>query len=143
MATVYSEPTRTGVAATITLSSVTTTSTATSSAIDNSTNNDPFFLIQLKWKTGASGTSTTGLVNVYVNRSADGGTTYDDAKGGDLVGTLYVAANATTYIYSWSTRGILMGDHFKLTVENQGGGTSDTTAGNFSLTYQGIKPTNT
>jgi hypothetical protein len=126
---------------TATLNSVATNTFVTSSAIDNSANLYVNARIQLKWKTGAAGTSATGYVNVYLIASADGGTTYDD-NNKLLIGQLPVIANATTYIGSFSTAPF--GDlpsHFKIGVENQGGGTSDTTAGNFLLQYAGHKYT--
>ena len=137
---VYTEATASVATATITLASVATNTFALSSAVDNSTTKYPFIVGVLTWKTGAAGTTTAGFVNIYLVRSVDGGTIYED-NNKLLVGSFPVIANATTYIGSFDTRGLVLGDHFKLAVENQGGGTSDTTAGNFSLKYQGIIPT--
>lgn len=124
---------------TITLSSLANATFATSSAIDNSTNKYLSALVQLKWKTGAAGTSSTGYVAVYLIRSADAGTTYDD-NNKVLLGTMPVAANATTYVGSWDTAPLgALGSSWKLAVENQGGGTSDTVAGSFTMKFGGVK----
>lgn len=123
---------------TITLSSVTNGSTATSSAIDNSTNKFLSALIQLKIKTGASGTSSTGSFSVYLIRSADGGTTYDST--GVLIAVMPATANATTYTLTTSTEPFgSVGTSWKVAVVNNSGGTTDTTAGNHSCVFTGIK----
>jgi hypothetical protein len=126
---------------TITLASTTNTTIQTSSAIDNSTNLFLEARVQLKWKTGASGTSATGFVNVYLIGSPDGGTTYDD-NNKTLLGTMAVVANATVYTDSWSTAPLgTLPKFWKVAVENQGGGASDTTGGNFLCQFEGIKYT--
>lgn len=123
---------------TITLSSVTNGSTATSSAIDNSTNKFLSANIQVKFKTGASGTSSTGSFSVYLIRSADGGTTYDST--GTLIGTQPATANATTYIQTFPTEPFgPLGTSWKVAVVNNSGGTTDTTAGNHSCVFTGVK----
>lgn len=123
---------------TITLSSVSNGSSATSSAIDNSTNKFLSANVTVKFKTGASGTATTGTVNVFVARSADGGSTYDDGKA--FIGSIAAIANATTYTSTFSTEQIgPLGSHWKLVVVNNSGGTSDTTAGNHSAVFAGVK----
>jgi hypothetical protein len=123
---------------TITLSSLATAGTATSSAIDNSTNKFLSANVTVKVKTGAASTSATGSWSVFVARSADGGSTYDDGKA--FIGAISTIANATTYISTFSTESIgPLGSHWKLVVVNNGGGTSDTTAGNHSAVFAGIK----
>jgi hypothetical protein len=123
---------------TITLSSLTTGSSATSSAVDNSSNKFLSANITLKVKTGASGTSATGSWSAFVARSADSGSTYDDGKA--FIGSIATVANATTYISTFSTESIgPLGSHWKLVVTNNGGGTSDTTGGNHSAVFAGVK----
>jgi hypothetical protein len=121
---------------TITLSSVTNTSVALSSAIDNSTSKYVEAIVQVKIKTGAAGTSATGFFNVYIVRSTDGGTSYADSTD-ELLGTIPAVANATTYNRAF--RSAIPGTHFKIAVENRSGGTTDTTAGNHSCVYSGVK----
>lgn len=122
---------------TITLSSVTNTSTAVSSAVDNSSNKFVEAIVTVKIKTGASGTSATGFFNVYLVRSVDGGATYADNTD-YLLGSIPAVANATTYTRSFPIPAPL-GSHFKIAVENRAGGTTDTTSGNHSVVYTGVK----
>lgn len=138
MATITLNVTDSG-SVTITLASLTNGSANVSSAIDNSSTKYLEALIQVKVKTGASGTAATGLTNVYLVRSADGGTTYDDNTR-VLLGTLPTVANATTYIATFSTAPVgALGSHWKVAVENRSGATFDTTAGNHSCVYAGVK----
>jgi hypothetical protein len=96
---------------TVALASLTNSSARASTAVDNSTNLFLDALVQLKVKTGASGTTATGTVNVYAYGTANGGTNYTDgATGTDaaitltnppnavLIGTINCVAVATTYI---------------------------------------------
>lgn len=135
MATVTANITNTN-AVTITLNSLANASTATSSAVDNSTNKYVEIVVRVKVKTGASGTSATGYYNVYIVRSTDGGTDYSDSTD-ELIGTIPAIANATTYARAF--RAALPGTHFKIAVENRAGGTTDTTAGNHEVEYSGVK----
>lgn len=124
---------------TITLASLASASTNTSSAVDNSSNKFLEALVQVKILTGASGASVTGYTNIWLIRSADGGTTYDDA-GRVLIGTLPTAANATTYIGSFSTAMAgALGSHWKIAVENRSGTTFNATGGNHSAAFAGLK----
>lgn len=126
-------------AITITLASLANNTAVASSAIDNSTNKFVEAVIQLKVRTNAAGTSATGVVNVFLVRSADGGTTYDDSTRVYL-GQLPTIANATTYIGSFSTAPVGgLGSHWKLGVENRSGAALDSTAGNHSASFAGIK----
>lgn len=143
---------------TCTLASLTNGSARASTVIDNTTNLYLDALVQIKVKTGASGTSTSGYINVYAYATADGGTTYTDgATGSDaaitmtvppneiLIGQFYCVANATTYKSSpfsvaWAFNGILP-DHWGIIIENKTGGTLDTTEGNHAKFYQGVYAT--
>lgn len=124
---------------TITLASLANGSTNASNAIDNSTNLFLSANVQVKVRTGSSGAAATGVTNVYLVRSADGGTTYDDSTR-TLLGTLATNANSTTYINTWSTEPLgQLGTHWKIAVENRSGGTFDSTAGNHSAAFAGFK----
>lgn len=123
---------------TVTIASLATGSTNTSSAVDNSTTKYLEAVVQVKIKTNAAGTSATGYCNIWLVRSADGGTTYDDTSR-NLLGTLPTVANATTYIGSWSTAPYgAIGTSWKITVENQSGAALDSTAGSHLAQYAGV-----
>ena len=122
-------------AITITLTSVTNGSTATSSAIDNSTNLYVSALVKVQVKTNASGTSATGSCSVFLIRSTDGGTAYDD---GLFLGSLATVANATTYTRIFSTEPLgPLGTKWKIAVVNNSGATLDASTGGAQFT--GVK----
>lgn len=134
---------------TVTLSSMTNGSARRSAAVDNSTNLYTDALLSVIVKTGASGTSATGTWSVYLYASADDASNYTaggstDAaytmKGDEIyLGTMSAIANATTYV-GFFTIAIVTGSmprNWGLIFVNNGGGTSDTTAGNFVIKYQG------
>ena len=139
---------------TVTLASLATAGVRSAAAIDNSTNVYLDALVQVKVKTGGSGTTSTGYVNVYAYGTADGGTSYPEGCGTDttvtltaptnlrLIGVINAVSNATTYISEpMSVAGAFGGilpDHWGVAIENQTGGTFDATGGNFSVFYQGI-----
>jgi hypothetical protein len=115
--------------------------TSPSTAYDNATNKDAEGLVQVKVKTNASGTSSAGFVSVYLCRSADNGTTYDDAASGRAVrlGTFPAVANATTYIASFSTAPFgLLPQKCKVLLENQTGAALDSTGGNHAETIETV-----
>lgn len=121
---------------TITLTSVTNGSTATSSAIDNSTNKYLSANVKVQVKTNAAGTSATGSCSVFLIRSTDGGTAYDDAT--TFLGALSTVANATTYTRIFSTEQLgPLGTHWKIAVTNNSGATLDASTGGAQFT--GIK----
>lgn len=140
---------------TITLASLASLAQRASTVVDNTSNKFRDTLVQLTIKTGASGTSISGIVNVYAYGTTDGGTTYGEgATGTDasitltsppnlkLIGTINAVANATTYksnpmAVSAAFNGRLP-DHWGIVVENKALAALDTTAGNFKVTYQGI-----
>lgn len=126
-----------------------------STAIDNTTNLFQDALVHVKVKTGGSGVTSTGTVNVYAVGTADGGTTYTEgASGSDasitltvppnarLIGVINAVANATTYnggpFPVASAFGGVLPDHWAIVIENKTGGTLDTTEGNHGKWYQGV-----
>src|SRR5690349_15685357 len=120
---------------TITLTSVTNGSSATSSAIDNSTNLFVSALVKVQVKTNAAGTSATGSCSVFLIRSTDGGTAYDD---GIFLGSLATTANATTYTRIFSTEPLgSLGTKWKISVVNNSGATLDASTGGAQFT--GVK----
>ena len=139
---------------TCTLASLTNTSVRSSAAIDNTANLYLDALVQVKIKTGGSGAASTGYINIYAYGTADGGTSYPDGTGTDtgitptvptnlrLIGVINAVANATTYISEpmsvASAFGGVLPDHWGIAIENQVGGTLDSTEGNHAKFYQGI-----
>lgn len=121
---------------TITLASLANASSAVSSAIDNSTNKFVEAVVRVKVKSNAAGTSATGFVNVFIVRSTDGGTDYSDNLD-QLIGSLAVTANATTYAKAFTV--CLLGTHWKVAVENQSGAALDSTGGNHEVEFTGVK----
>lgn len=126
-------------AVTITLASLANGSSATSSAIDNSSNKFLSALVRVKLKTNAAGTSATGSCSAFLVRSTDGGTDYDDSTG-TFLGALPTAANATTYIRTFSTEPLgALGSHWKVAVVNNSGAALDSTGGSHEVEFAGIK----
>lgn len=140
---------------TVTLASLANAGFRSSAALDNSTNLYLDALVQLKVKTGASGTSASGVVNVYAYASADGGTTYPDGCGTDtgistaaelrLIGQVNVAANATTYVSNTMSVAAAFGgvlpDFWGIAVQNLAGSALDGTEGNFDKFFQPVNLT--
>jgi len=144
-----------GVAITITVASLANNSARQSTVIDNSTNVYLDALVQLKIKTNASGTATTGYVNIYAFGTVDGGTTYTENAGATdaaitltsppnavLIGRINCVANATTY-YSIpmsvaAAFGGVLPEKWGIIVENKTGAALDSTAGNHAVKYQGV-----
>lgn len=140
---------------TITIASLTNNSARQSTEVDNSSNLFLDALVQLKIKTGASGTASTGYVNVWAYATTDGGTTRSDGAGASdaaitlpsppnsvLIGRINCVANATTY-YSTAMSvaaafGGFLPEKWGIIIENKTGGTLDTTSGNHSAKYQGV-----
>lgn len=122
---------------TVTLASLANGSTATSSAIDNSTAKYLSALVQVKVKTAATGVSATGSVQIMLVRSVDGATTYDD---GIFLGSLPAIANVTTYTRTFSTELLGgLGSSWKVAVVNNSGAALDATAGSHVVQFAGIK----
>lgn len=141
---------------TCTLASLGSGSSRESTAVDNSSDLFLDVLMQLQIKSGASGTATTGYVNVYAYGTCDTGTTYTEgATGTDaaitltsptnlrLIGRLNVVANSTTYKSSpfsvAAAFGGSMPKKWGIVVENQSGGTLDSTESNHKKLYTGVK----
>ncbi len=140
---------------TLTIASLTNNSARASTAVDNTSNLYTNALVQLKIKSGASSTSSTGYVNVYAYGTADGGTTYSDGASGTdgaltmtappnirLIGSINVVANATTYksdaMSVAAAFGGVLPDHWGIVIENKTGGTLDATGGSHFAIYQGL-----
>lgn len=141
-----------GQALTISMASVTANNGRESTAVDNSSNKWVDALLVVKIRTGASGTSTTGQVNIYAYGSVDGGSTYSgNATGSDAaltptnmvqIGSIAVAANATDYksavlSVAAAFNGVLP-ERWGIAILNLAGSTLDSTSGNFSATWQGV-----
>jgi hypothetical protein len=140
-------------AITCTLNSLASAGQRQSTVINNSTSKGLDSLVQVQIKTGASGTSATGIVNIYTYGSTDGGTTYGDTVTGtdgivtltsppnlSLIGSINAVANATIYksnpmSVAAAFSGILP-QYWGIVVENKSGATLDATAGNFKTIYQ-------
>lgn len=140
---------------TISLGSLANTSARQSTEIDNSSNLFRDALVSVKVKSGASGTATTGIVNVYAYATTDGGTTRTENAGASdaaitltsppnaiLIGVIAVVANATTYYggpFSVARAfGGVLPEKWGIIIENRCGGTLDATGGNHAVTYQGV-----
>ena len=124
-------------------------------AIDNTSNLFTNALVGGKVKSGASGTTSTGTVNIYAYGSADGGTTYSDsATGSDaaitltvppnakLIGVVNVVANSTTYEYGpfdvAAAFNNVLPSSWGTILENKSGGTLSATEGDHGMHYQGV-----
>jgi hypothetical protein len=139
---------------TCTLASLGNGSARGAAAVDNSTNVFEDAMVQLTLKSGASGTTATGIVNIYATGTSDGGTTYGEGAGSDaavtltappnakLIGTINVVANATIYkstLFSVAAAfGGFLPQKWALIIENKTGGSLDATAGSFTLQYIGV-----
>lgn len=140
---------------TVTLASLTNNSTRASTYIDNSSNLFLDALVFLNIKTGASGTSSTGYVNIFAYGTSDGGSNYtENATGSDaaitlvsptnlkLIGIINCVSNATTYksgpLSVASAFSGVLPERWGIVVENKTGGTLDATEGNHLKIYQGV-----
>ena len=124
-----------------------------STVVDNTSDLFQDVLVQIQIKSGASATSTSGLVNVYAYGTVDGGTTYpDNVTGSDaaitlvvptnlrLIGQLNVVANSTTYksmpMSVAAAFGGIMPAKWGIVIENKTSGVLDTTEGTHKKLYQ-------
>ena len=126
-----------------------------SAAIDNSANLFTDILVTVKAKTGTSGVSASGTINVYACGSTDGGVTYsDNVAAGDatctltsppnaaLIGVINCVANAAVYVggpFSVANNPLWKGslpDHIVIVIENKTGAVLDPSIG--SAWYQGM-----
>lgn len=143
---------------TCTLASLANNAARASTAVDNSTNKYDDEFVQLQVKSGASGVSATGVVNVYVYGTADNGTTYGDGATGTDAGitltsppnatllfSLNVVANATTYKSNpfsvAQAFGGVLPDHWGIIVENKSGAALDSTEANHKKLHAPITAT--
>ncbi len=145
---------------TCTLASLANSATAArqGTVVDNTSNLYLDALFLLKVKTGASGTSTTGTVNVLGLATVDGGTTYTENAGAtDAALTLTnppnapsvlivnAVANATTYYGGPASVARAFNntlpDHWGIAVQNTSGGALDSTEGNHAKLWQGVYAT--
>ena len=129
---------------TITLASLATGAGRAATAVDNTTNKDPWAKVFVKVKTGASGVSAQGYVSIYLIGSADG-TNYDDAFSGSdttytpvcakFIGHLPTIANATTYSKTINLEdlGIELPQKFSIGIWNASGAALDGTSGNHAV----------
>lgn len=154
MATISTSYGTSGVAMTITIASMGSTSAQSCVAINNTTTLFLDAVVQVKVKTNAAGTTATGLVNIYAYGSADGGTTYPEGAGTNasvtmtvptnliLVGQINAVANATTYVGNTVSIAAAFGGvlpaFWGIVIENLTGAALDSTAGNHFAKYQGI-----
>lgn len=140
---------------TCTLASLANNGARQSTEVDNGTNLFLDVLVMLKVKTGASGTTSTGYVNVYAYATVDQGTTRTESAGATdaaitltvppnaiLIGRINCVANATTYIGGpfsvASAFGGVLPERWGIIVENKTGGALDSTEGNHAKLYQGV-----
>lgn len=140
---------------TITLASLTNTSARESTVIDNTTNLFLDALVQVISKSPASGTSASGYIVIWAYATADGGSNYtQSATGSDAgitltvppnarrVGVINMVANAVTYKGGpYSVAAAFQGalpQKWGIIIENQSGGTLDSTGGSHSVFYQGV-----
>ncbi len=138
---------------TITITSLANAGLRGSTAIDNTSNVFVDALVMVKVKSNASGTASTGYVDVYAYGTADGGTTYSGGFAGSdgaysglasalfKLGRIAVVANATTYYggpYSVAAAfGGSLPDHWGIVVDNESAATLDASVGN--AFYQGVE----
>lgn len=157
MATVSQLYGTTNQALTITLASLGSASARESTAIVNTANLFMDVKLQVKAKTGASGVSATGAINVFAYATADDGTTYSGGATGTnaayslnkdqliFLGSIPAVANATTYVGLFSlSRAFGYGGipaKWGIVIDNQSGAALDATGGNHSVVYQGISAT--
>lgn len=143
-------------AITVTLASLTTGSSRASTVVDNTSNLFMDALVFLNIKSGASGTTSTGYVTIYAYGTSNGGTNYTEGASGTdaaltltsptnlkLVGIINVVASATTYSAGpfsiASAFGGQLPDKWGIVVQNNTGGSLDSTEGNHLKIYQGIQ----
>lgn len=142
-------------AITCTLASLANNAARASTYVDNATNLFMDALVSINIKTGASGTVSTGYVNVYAYGTSDGGTNYtENATGSDaaitlvsptnlkLIGIINCVANATTYksgpFSVAQAFGGQLPERWGIVIENKTGGAFDSTEGNHIKVYQGV-----
>ena len=152
MATIKSQYGLSNQSISVTIAGLANNGQRSSAAVDNTSSLYLDCLIQVLVKSGASGTSATGYVNVYVYGTADGGSHYADGVAGSDAGvtlsvnppvfvtSINVTANATTYLSRLISLAAVFGgvvpDHWGIVIENKSGATLDGSVG--SAWYQGL-----
>lgn len=142
-------------AITITLASLGISSYQQSAAIDNTTNLYFDAAVEIVVKTGASGVSATGVVNVFAYGSANGGSNYTDGASGSnasftptnpsnlkLIGVINAVANATTYTGGpFSVAGAFgyLPGKWGIVIQNATGAALDSTEGNHLKFFEGLQ----
>lgn len=129
---------------TFTIASLANGAGRASGEIDNSSNLYIGAVLHLKIKTGASGVSATGYVEIYLLRSNDG-TSYDDAYAGsdaaytpvnaERIGIMAAVANATTYEMVIEIPELP--EYYAIGIYNATGAALDSTAGSHDFTLDG------
>jgi hypothetical protein len=143
-------------AITVTLASLANAAARQSTVVDNTSFLYLDVLVQLVLKSGASGVSANGFVNVYAFGTVDAATpTYGESAGASdaaitlvaptnlrLIGTVNVVANATTYksnpMSVAAAFGGVLPEKWGIVIENQSGASLDSTEGNHKKIYQGV-----
>ena len=128
---------------TITLASLANGSFATSNAIDNSVDKFISANIQIKIKTGTGipAFPNRPTIAVFLIRSADGGTTYDDTNdNSQLIDVFQMKNDSTTYVVTADTGGVgQLPDFWKIAIKNKTGVAFDATPANLSVIFTGNK----
>ena len=143
-------------ALTCTLASLANNSARESTVVDNTSNLFVDALVMAQIKSGASGVSSTGYVNIYAYATVDAATPVysDGATGSDaaitltsppnvrLIGVMNVVANATTYkggpFSVAAAFGGVLPEKWGIIVENKTAAALDSTEGNHKKLYQGV-----
>lgn len=140
---------------TCTMASLANSSARQSTEVDNTSNLFQDALVMLKVKSGASGTTSTGTVNIYAYATVDNGTTRTENAGASdaaitlvappnarLIGVVNVVANATTYYggpFSVAAAfNNILPAKWGIIVENKCGGALDSTENNHAKLWQGV-----
>ena len=144
-------------AITVTLASLANNGARASTVVDNTSNLFLDALVQLQLKSGASGVSATGYVQVYAYGTVDaadslypegatgtdGGVTLTVPTNLKLIGIINMVANATTYVSEpmsvAATFGGILPEKWGIVVVNQSGAALDATEGNHLKYYQGVE----
>lgn len=138
---------------TCTLASLANNAARQATEVDNTSNLFLDALVQLTIKTGASGVTATGYINIYVAGTVDAGTTYPDGVGASdaaaavplqmrPVAVMPAVAVATTYksnpISIASAFGGAVPAKWVIIIENKTGGALSSTEGDHVKQYQGV-----
>lgn len=126
-----------------------------STLIDNTSNLFLDALVMFKIKTGSSGVSATGVVNIYAAGTVDNATTLTEGAGSSdasitlvsptnlrFVGSINAVANGTTYTggpFSIAAAfGGILPAKWLIIIENKTGAALDTTEASHAKLWQGV-----